>query len=283
MARYQLEPGPIPLHHQVYLDLRAALEGGEWRPGDRLPPERELAGRYGCSLITVRRALGDLAREKRLQRTRGRGTVVTQPKIVRDLSSTLSFAEEMQLHGLEPKTTLLGAAVGRAGEGAAAALQLAPGAPTYRLERLRGAANLPLLLEQVELPAERFPDLLTADLEHGSLYDFLATRYGCRIVRLRETIEPVLPPAREARILNESRRRPMLLLVGTAFAEDGMPVEYSRTYVPGERSKFLIETTGRWARGLRSIRGTGGNRADGNVEALLMTNDRAGGLVSEQR
>jgi GntR family transcriptional regulator len=283
MARYQLEPGPIPLHHQVYLDLRAALEGGEWRPGDRLPPERELAGRYGCSLITVRRALGDLAREERLQRTRGRGTVVTQPKIVRDLSSTLSFAEEMQLHGLEPRTTLLGAAVGRAGEGAAAALQLAPGAPTYRLERLRGAANLPLLLEQVELPAERFPDLLTADLEHGSLYDFLATRYGCRIVRLRETIEPVLPPAREARILNESRRRPMLLLVGTAFAEDGMPVEYSRTYVPGERSKFLIETTGRWARGLRSIRGTGGNRADGNVEALLLTDDRAGGLVSEQR
>jgi len=283
MARYQLEPGPIPLHHQVYLDLRAALEGGEWRPGDRLPPERELAGRYGCSLITVRRALGDLAREERLQRTRGRGTVVTQPKIVRDLSSTLSFAEEMQLHGLEARTTLLGAAVGRAGEGAAAALQIPPGAPTYRLERLRGAVNLPLLLEQVELPAERFPDLLTADLEHGSLYDFLATRYGCRIVRLRETIEPVLPPAREARILNESRRRPMLLLVGTAFAEDGMPVEYSRTYVPGERSKFLIETTGRWARGLRSIRGTGGNRGEGNVEALLLTDDRAGGLVSEQR
>jgi GntR family transcriptional regulator len=283
MARYQLQPGPIPLHHQVYLDLRAAMDGGEWLPGDRLPPERELAQRYGCSLITVRRALGDLAREERLQRTRGRGTVVTQPRIVRDLSSTLSFAEEMQLHGLEPRTTLLGAAIGRAGEGAAAALLLSPGAPTYRLERLRGAANLPLLLEQVELPAERFPDLLTADLEHGSLYDFLATRYGCRIVRLRETIEPVLPPAREARILNESRRRPMLLLVGTAFAEDGKPVEYSRTYVPGERSKFLIETTGRWARGLRSIRGTGSNPTDGRVEALLLTGDRAGGLVSEQR
>jgi len=283
MARYQLEPGPIPLHHQVYLDLRAAMDGGEWRPGDRLPPERELAERYGCSLITVRRALGDLAREERLQRTRGRGTVVAQPRIVRDLSSTLSFAEEMQLHGLEPRTTLLGAAIGRAGEGAAAALQLSPGAATFRLERLRGAVNLPLLLEQVELPAERFPDLLTADLEHGSLYDFLATRYGCRIVRLRETIEPVLPPAREARILNESRRRPMLLLVGTAFAEDGRPVEYSRTYVPGERSKFLIETTGRWARGLRSIRGTGSKPTDGRVEALLLTGDRAGGLVSEQR
>ncbi len=78
MARFRLLPGPIPLHHQVYLDLRAALDAGEWRPGDRLPPERELAERYGCSLITVRRALGDLAREQRLERTRGRGTFVTR-------------------------------------------------------------------------------------------------------------------------------------------------------------------------------------------------------------
>ena len=37
MARYRLELGPIPLHHQVYLDLKAALDAGEWAAGDRLP------------------------------------------------------------------------------------------------------------------------------------------------------------------------------------------------------------------------------------------------------
>ena len=74
MARYQLEQSPVPLHHQVYLDLRSALDNGEeWKAGDRLPPERELAERYGCSLITVRRALSELAREQRIERTRGRG------------------------------------------------------------------------------------------------------------------------------------------------------------------------------------------------------------------
>ena len=26
MATFQLEPGPVPLHHQVYLDLRASLD-----------------------------------------------------------------------------------------------------------------------------------------------------------------------------------------------------------------------------------------------------------------
>src|SRR4029450_11449534 len=96
MARFRLLAGPVPLHHQVYLDLRAAIEAGEWRPGDRLPPERELAERDGCSLITVRRALTDLARERRLERTRGRGTFVTRPPIPLDLAAPTSFTEEIR-------------------------------------------------------------------------------------------------------------------------------------------------------------------------------------------
>src|SRR5256885_12676349 len=102
MARFRLELGPVPLHHQVYLDLRAALEHGEWRPGDLLPPERQLAERYGCSLITVRRALSELTREGRIQRTRGRGTTVLPARIERDFGGTLSFTEEMEDRGLDP-------------------------------------------------------------------------------------------------------------------------------------------------------------------------------------
>ena len=87
MARFHLESGPVPLHHQVYLDLREAFTAGEWRPGDRLPAERDLAGRYGCSLITIRRALDELAREGRLERSPGRGTFLIDPPIVRDIAA----------------------------------------------------------------------------------------------------------------------------------------------------------------------------------------------------
>src|SRR5918999_3739461 len=100
MARFHLEVGPVPLHYQVYSDLRSALDAGDWVPGDRLPPERELAARYGCSLITVRRALGELAREQRIERTRGKGTFVLRPRIDRDIGAELSFTEEMQTRGL---------------------------------------------------------------------------------------------------------------------------------------------------------------------------------------
>jgi GntR family transcriptional regulator len=241
MARFRLELGPVPLHHQVYLDLHAALEQGEWRSGDLLPPERQLAERYGCSLITVRRALSELTREGRIQRTRGRGTTVLPARIERDIAGTLSFTEEMADRGLAPETRLIGARPESAGEVVAAALGIEPGSPTLYLERLRIAGGEPLLLEQVHLPAERFPGLLATDLEHGSLYDILTARYGTRIVRAREALEPVLLRAREARLLEQKPRAPALLIEGRAFGADGTPVEFARSYVRGDRTRYYVE------------------------------------------
>jgi GntR family transcriptional regulator len=241
MARFRFELGPVPLHHQVYLDLRAALDTGEWRPGDLLPPERQLAGRYGCSLITVRRALSELTREGRLERVRGRGTTVLRPRIERDFAGTMSFTEEMQDRGLDPETRLIASRPESAGEVVASALQIEPGAPTLYVERLRAAAGEPLLLEQVHLPAERFPGLLASDLEHGSLYDLLTARYGTRIVRARESLEPVLLRAREARLLAQRPRTPALQIEGIAYGGDGIPVEFARSYVRGDRTRYYIE------------------------------------------
>ena len=241
MARFRLELGPVTLHHQVYLDLRRSLDAGRWRPGDRLPTERELAAHYGCSLITVRRALGELVREGRIERTRGRGTHVLRPRIERDFAEALSFTAEMQRRGLDPETRLIVARPESAGERVAEALGLGPGSPTLYLERLRLAGGEPILLEQVHLPAERFPGLLASDLEHESLYDLLERRYDTRIVRAREALEPVLLRAREAALLDQPRRTPALLIEGLASTADDRPVEFSRTYVRGDRTRYFIE------------------------------------------
>jgi GntR family transcriptional regulator len=241
MARFRLELGPIPLHHQVYLDLKSALDAGDWIPGDRLPTERELAGRYGCSLITIRRALSELVREGRLERTRGRGTFVLPPRIDVDFSGSLSFTQEMELQGLEPETRLIAARPEAAGETVAVALGLELGAPTMFVERLRIGAGQPLLLEAVHLPAERFPGLLSLDLEHASLYDLLAIRYGTEIARAREWLTPILPPRRVAELLELDRHHPALLIEGIAFDADDKPVEYGRSYVRGDRSRYAIE------------------------------------------
>ncbi len=241
MARYRLEIGPVPLHHQVYLDLRSALDSGEYKVGERLPPERELATLYGCSLITVRRALDELSRESRLQRRQGRGTFVLAPRLDVGVADSLSFTEEMQRRGLDAETRLVAARPEAASETVAAALELEAGSPTLYVERLRLAGGEPLLLEMVHLPAERFPGLLASDLEHGSLYALLNERYGTSVARAREILEPVLLPSREAKLLGVARRSLGLLVEGTAYTPDGVPVEFGRTYVRGDRTRYYVD------------------------------------------
>ena len=48
---------PVPLYHQLELQLRAAIEEGRFRPGDQLPTEAALQQEYGVSRVTVRTAL----------------------------------------------------------------------------------------------------------------------------------------------------------------------------------------------------------------------------------
>ncbi len=241
MARFQLERGPIPLHHQVFRDLKSALDANEWQPGDRMPTERELAERYGCSLITVRHALGELVREGRIERTRGRGTFVLQPRIDRDIAGAMSFTEEMQRRGLDPATRVVTAEIQPAGEAVASALGIPAAAPVAYLERIRVGGGEPLLLEQARLPAERFPGLLAFDFERRSLYDILAERYETRILRARETVEPVMLRRREASLLDLPTRSLALRIDGVAIASDGTPVEVARSFVRGDRTRYYLE------------------------------------------
>lgn len=253
MTRFRLEPGPVPLHHQVYLDLAAALDDGTWKLGERLPPERELASRYGCSLITVRQALAALAREGRLERARGRGTFARRPPIVRDIAARAGFADEMRARGLAPYATVVTSRLEPAPAAVAAALRIAAGSPTAYLERVRGADGVPYLLEQAHLSAGRFPGLLSEDFTAASLYEVLDRRFGVRIAGTRETISAVVPSAREASLLGLRAAGPAICLEGTASGEDGAPVEHSRTIVSPESARYFIETSGARARSVEPV------------------------------
>src|SRR5213080_4406395 len=69
-------PAFSPLYQQIKTLITRSLEAGEWRPGEAIPSEMELAARFKVSQGTVRKAIDELASEHILMRRQGKGTYV---------------------------------------------------------------------------------------------------------------------------------------------------------------------------------------------------------------
>jgi GntR family transcriptional regulator len=68
---------PVDLHEQVAAEIRRAIAEGDAKPGERLPPARDLAAVLGVNTNTVLRALRELREEGLLEFRRGRRITVT--------------------------------------------------------------------------------------------------------------------------------------------------------------------------------------------------------------
>lgn len=243
VAPLALSRDGLPLHRQLYLILRAGLDNGTWAVGDRLPTEQELARDYGCSLITVRRALGDLAREHRIERRAAKGTFAIEPPQERSLDAFTSFTDEMKRRGLDLHNLVVTFETRPASRDAARLLRIPEETPVYFLERVRSSEGRPMILEAVEIPVHLAPGLDDFDPATTSLYHRLATVYGLDLVSGEEFIEPGLPNARQAALLGQARTSPVLLLELVAYAADGTPVEYCRSAVRGDAARYRIAVT----------------------------------------
>src|SRR5690242_12774842 len=79
--------------------IEAAIAGGELRPGDKVPTERELVVRFGAARNTVRNVLADLEAEGCLIRHVGRGTFVAPPPCVPSSAAPSASAATTAGHG----------------------------------------------------------------------------------------------------------------------------------------------------------------------------------------
>ena len=75
-----LSSGPVPAFSPLYQQIKGlilqSLESGEWRPGEAIPSEMDLAARYRVSQGTVRKAIDELAADNLVVRRQGKGTFV---------------------------------------------------------------------------------------------------------------------------------------------------------------------------------------------------------------
>ncbi|WP_196249897.1 GntR family transcriptional regulator [Rhodococcoides fascians] len=228
---------PRVLKHQVVRrELDALLD--DLSPGDPFPSERDLAERHGVSRETLRQAMRELLVAGRVER-RGRATVVAAPKVVLPLAIG-SYTEAARDKGLSATRILVGWTVSKADDDTAELLQIEPGDAVVQLERVFTTDGTRVGLETTRIPEYRIPGLVETFDYRVSLYAELRTR-GVIFGRVVDTIETVLPDAREAALLTVDTRTPMFLLNRVSFDKEGVPIEQRRSLYRGDRMTFTAE------------------------------------------
>lgn len=206
-----------------------ALADREWLPGEMIPSEMDLAARFEVSQGTVRRAIDELAAEHLLVRRQGKGTFVAthaDPRaffrflrlIPDDGSVPRSRSEPLECQSL------------RAGQEVAKALAINHGDPVLQLRRILRFDGQPVVVDEIYLPADLFPNLTLDQLRASdrSLYTLFESLFGVRMVRAEEKIRAIAADATAAQVLGIAPGTPLLSVERTAYTYGNRPAEWRR-------------------------------------------------------
>ena len=231
----------IPIYIQIAETILNRIEAGELVPGDRLPPERELSEMLSVNRMTVRRALNMLEGQGLLIRRRGDGTYVAGPKIELQAGRLFPFTKGMQRKGYMPGAQVITFEKKLAEASVASRLALPVAAPVYYIHRLRLVNQEPVMLEEITIPSQRYPNFESFDLANRSLFEIIETEYKITVSQARQSLEPVLATEYEAQLLKIEKGAPLMLERRLSLDQEKYPIEYSKELYRGDRFRFVTE------------------------------------------
>ncbi len=231
-----------PLYKQIKELLLDGLRGGEWRPGEAIPSEIELAARFRVSQGTVRKAIDELAAENLLVRRQGKGTFVATHGEPQVRFRFLRLAPDAG-GPVAAERRLLDFRRARASAELARLLDLRAGDSMIVLTRLLLFSGDPVVLEEVWLPAGLFRGLSAAAVtEHkGALYNLFETQYGTRMVRAEEKLKARSADPETANLLEVEPGHALLEVERLSFTYGDRPVEWRRGLYKTDRHFYRSE------------------------------------------
>lgn len=229
----------IPLYVQIRKSLRNDITNKTLMPGQKIPPEDELAEKFGVSRMTVRQGISDLIDEGLLYRRHGVGTFVAQPHLERDHTRLSNFVESAKDEGIELNVRVLIADILPAKLKVARSLALEEGDLVVRVKTLRFVSGQPITVHDAYVPYKLYPQLLQEDLEANHLWDIFAS-YGGRVKRAFQQLEAREADEEIAQLLKMDEGAPILYKERTVFLDDGTPAEFTYCYNRGDRYKLNV-------------------------------------------
>ncbi len=225
-------PAFSPLYQQIKTLILRSLQAGEWKPGDMIPSEFDLASRFRVSQGTVRKAVDELATDNLLVRRQGKGTFVAthaaqhiQYRFLRLLPDSGS------LEGQGPaERRIVECRRLRAPADVARQLGLRTGDAVLQVRRVLSFGGTPAILEDLWLPGMAFKGLTLETLaeDKGPMYALFETQFGVRMVRATEKVKAVSADPSAAELLTIEPGHPLLNVERLAYTYNDVPMELRR-------------------------------------------------------
>lgn len=231
---------PIPLYQQIKAALRSGILDGQYPPHSRMPSESELQGMFDVSRITIRQALGDLQKEGLIFKVHGKGSFVSQPKAVQNITSLQGFAEAMSGEGHEIVNRVLSFDFVAADTEVATNLELEVGTTVAQIHRVRFLNREPTAYEITFLPESLGKKLLRADLVTRDIFLILENDCGITLGSADLSINaiPARPPV--SRVLEIKRDAPVLRVERLTRDSNDRPIDFEYLYFKGDAFQYRL-------------------------------------------
>lgn len=198
-----------PLYMQLYMRIKDRISAGEWKPGERIPPEAEIAAAYGVSMITARKAMGQLVQEGVLVKKQGKGTFVLDDHPGISGTAAQSLLDQCAQDGSVPGWTVLECQISRGSKAVNKTLRQDPGSCVVYFSRLSLFSGEPVALEYFQFTSDH-AYLLEGSVESEDIYRIIHRHHHHEIFAGKRTVHIIFATAAEAQFLNIQQNTPVL-------------------------------------------------------------------------
>jgi GntR family transcriptional regulator len=232
----------VPSYYRLESHLRDSIRNGALKPGDPILPESQLCQQFSVSRTTVRQALSRLVFEGLIERHRGRGSFVAEPRLEHS-KPFLSFEEEMRARGAQPSITLLDMRTVPAEGKVAESLGLPEGTPVVSLERLRLVDGQVVGYEIRYLPTAIGEALTQEEIHSLPLVPAVRRILGKQRTKLALRVTASSARQREAKLLQVKVGAPVLVREHVWHYEPEGPMQFGKSIFRGDRYQIYEEFT----------------------------------------
>lgn len=231
---------PLPLYYQVREDIRGRILSQEWQEGADIPTEKDLMDFYGVSRQTIRQALGALAEEGLITRQKGKGTSISPKKLPDYFLGDVLFTKQVMENRLHPGSLLLVAGRENASDFVARKMGLRKNETPFRIDRVRKANNLPMVLEKLYVHPDFDNGLEREELVGLWVMKFVERNNNIVFTDIDSSIRAVLPDDYERKCLEIPENQPVLRLENRVSLGDRVII-YSERIMRGDRFRFKVK------------------------------------------